>query len=32
VIHRASIDWEGVKKKAAEILEELAFATPELKT
>jgi hypothetical protein len=28
---RASIDWERVKKKAAEILEELAFATPELK-
>ncbi|OQU83738.1 hypothetical protein SORBI_3005G166432 [Sorghum bicolor] len=28
---RASIDWERVKKKAAEVLEELAFATPELK-
>ncbi|KAG0530376.1 hypothetical protein BDA96_05G180800 [Sorghum bicolor] len=28
---QASIDWERVKKKAAEVLEELAFATPELK-
>ena len=31
MIHRASIDWERVKENAAEILEELAFATPELK-
>ncbi|CAD6253439.1 unnamed protein product [Miscanthus lutarioriparius] len=28
---RASIDWERVKEMAAEILEELAYATPELK-
>ncbi|XP_066335742.1 uncharacterized protein [Miscanthus floridulus] len=28
---RASIDWERVKEMAADILEELAFATPELK-